>query len=139
MSSYIPAKLRELVAKRANCCCEYCLIPERFSFFKFHLDHIIGLKHGGETTAENLANSCSVYNENKGSDIATFVVSPEQIVRFFNPRIDDWSVHFKLETTGEITPLTDVGRATLKIFRFNHPDSIVERRRLIEKNWKFLK
>lgn len=139
MSSYIPPKLRESVAERAHNCCEYCLIPERFSFFKFHLDHIIGLKHGGETTLENLANSCSVCNENKGSDIATYVGNPEYIVRFFNPRKEKWAEHFKLDKSGEIIPLTDIGKATEKIFRFNHPDSIIERRELIEKGWKFSK
>ena len=85
MSEYIPAKLRILVVERATHCCEYCLIPERFSFFKFHLDHIISLKHGGKTEADNLANSCSICNENKGSDIATYIGSPENLVRFFNP------------------------------------------------------
>ena len=135
MSDYIPSKLRKLVVERSGVCCEYCLLLEQFSFFKFHIDHIISLKHGGETVLGNLANSCSVCNENKGSDIATFVGDFENIVRFFNPRMDTWNEHFSLHESGEILPKTEVGKGTVKIFKFNHPGSIVERRGLIEKGW----
>jgi 5-methylcytosine-specific restriction endonuclease McrA len=83
MSEYISPALRKLVAVRANHQCEYCRLHEQFSFFHFHMDHIISLKHGGKTTAENLAFSCSICNEYKGSDIATFLEDPSNLVRFF--------------------------------------------------------
>ena len=135
MSEYIPTKLRSFVSLRADDSCEYCLIPALFSFFKFHLDHIISLKHGGKTKAENLANSCSICNENKGSDIATFIDTPNNLVRFFNPRIDNWKDHFRLDISGEIIAKTDIGKATMKIFKFNNIESIIERKGLIEKGW----
>ncbi len=133
MSEYISQKIRSLVAARANHQCEYCHLPEFFSFFKFHMDHIIGLKHGGKTMTENLANACSICNESKGSDIATFVDDPENIVRFFNPRIDIWEDHFSLYETGEIIAKSMIGAATIKILRFNHPESIIERKELVRK------
>ena len=60
MSRYISEKLRLQVATRANFRCEYCLLWERFSFYTFHIDHIISLKHGGKTILRNLANACPI-------------------------------------------------------------------------------
>ena len=71
MSSYISINLRSQVIERANDLCEYCLIPQSFSFAKHEVDHIIARKHGGQTTSENLALSCSLCNKHKGSDIAS--------------------------------------------------------------------
>lgn len=48
-SNYIPAAMRRVVCKRANYCCEYCLIPEAFTFASHEIDHIIAKKHGGKT------------------------------------------------------------------------------------------
>ena len=131
MSRYIPDFLRELVAKRANHQCEYCCLPDDKSFFAFHIDHVVSLKHGGETNADNLAYACSICNLNKGSDIATFLDDNTTSVRFYNPRIDRWHDHFLAEDTGLLTPLSDIGTATIKILNLNHPDSIIERREMI--------
>ena len=132
MSEYIPSQLRKLVIARAKQICEYCLLPEKFSFFKFHIDHIISLKHGGETVEENLAYSCSIYNENKGSDIATILEDPRKAILLFNPRQDTWQNHFGILETGEIIPKTPTGAATIKILNLNHPESLIERRGLMQ-------
>lgn len=58
MGKYVPLKLKRLVRKRAHQICEYCLSFEGHSFIKFQMEHIISLKHGGLTSAENLALSC---------------------------------------------------------------------------------
>ncbi|WP_428667592.1 HNH endonuclease [Runella sp.] len=58
MSRYIAEATRQIVAKRANYCCEYCLISQEEVFFPFQIDHSISLKHGGITSLENLAYSC---------------------------------------------------------------------------------
>lgn len=131
MSRYIPDALREFVAKRAYLCCEYCRLPADKSFFAFHIDHIVSLKHGGETEADNLAYACSICNVNKGSDVATFLGDRKTAVRFYNPRIDVWREHFYIETTGFLTAQSDIGAATIKVLDLNHPDSIIERRELI--------
>lgn len=54
MSQYIPDALRRLVVERAGHRYEYCRLSAIDSFFAFHIDHIISLKHGGTTTVENL-------------------------------------------------------------------------------------
>lgn len=66
-SNSIPAELRKLVIKRASGRCEYCLIHQDFSIYTHEVDHIIAVKHGGETTTDNLALSCLSCNRHKGS------------------------------------------------------------------------
>ena len=131
MSQYIPETLRQLVISRAKNRCEYCKIFDSYSFLSFHIEHIISSKHGGQTIQNNLAYSCPICNLNKGSDIATVLTSPIKPIRFYNPRIDNWNKHFKIESSGLITSQTEIGEATIKILNLNHPDSIIEREMLI--------
>jgi 5-methylcytosine-specific restriction endonuclease McrA len=58
--------LIRLVWRRAQGRCEYCLLPQEFSTVTFEIDHIISQKHGGLTTAANLALSCFFCNSYKG-------------------------------------------------------------------------
>lgn len=131
MSRYISDILREVVANRASFRCEYCRVHAQNSFFAFHIDHIVSLKHGGTTTAENLAYTCQICNLSKGSDIATFLEKSTIPIRFFNPRIDVWDDHFDLDENGFLEAKTDIGSATIKILDLNHPDSIIERREMV--------
>lgn len=71
MSRNIPEKLMAMVAQRASHVCEYCLVHQDDLVFGCQIDHILSLKHGGETLPENLAYSCLTDNINKGSDIGT--------------------------------------------------------------------
>lgn len=91
MSRYISDSMRAEVASRANFQCEYCLTLERHSYLAFHIEHIISIKHKGDSSIENLAYSCQICNLRKGSDIATFIDGNiDQPVRFFHPRRDQW-------------------------------------------------
>lgn len=45
----ISSSLRQLVIERAKGRCEYCLIHQDFSIYTHEIDHIIAVKHGGET------------------------------------------------------------------------------------------
>jgi 5-methylcytosine-specific restriction endonuclease McrA len=130
MSRYISSNLRDFIAKRAKNRCEYCLISDEFSYFSFHIEHIISLKHGGKSQKENLAYACPICNCNKGTDLGTFLDDSTKIIRFFNPRIDNWKDHFVLEKSGLIRSNTEIGAATIKIFDLNHIDSIIERKEL---------
>jgi hypothetical protein len=131
MSHYISIKLKNFVAKRADNRCEYCKISSHFSYFPFHIEHIISRKHGGKTIESNLAYACPICNANKGSDIATFLQNPNEFTRFFNPRVDVWDDHFFIEMTGKIFAKTPIGEATIKILHLNHVDSIIERSEMI--------
>ncbi|HIK33450.1 MAG TPA: HNH endonuclease [Oscillatoriales cyanobacterium M4454_W2019_049] len=77
--------------------CEYCLIAETDRVSGCHVDHIISAKHGGATTADNLACACTFCNLQKGSDLGSIVWRTGELVRFFHPRRDAWHTHFRLE------------------------------------------
>lgn len=129
-SSYLSAELRRLVADRADHLCEYCLIHRDDTFFGCSIDHIISVKHGGSSREENLAYACMICNSNKGSDISSLVPGTGELIRFFNPRIDRWRDHFRLDRV-TIVPLTEVGEATVRILGFNQDDRRLERETLL--------
>jgi 5-methylcytosine-specific restriction endonuclease McrA len=129
MRQAIFEKTRHFVANRAKFRCEYCQIHSDDMFLSFEIDHVIPIKHGGTNAIENLAFACPHCNQHKGSDFAT--VLGDEIVRLFNPRIDQWSKHFET-ANGEIFPKSRIGEASLKIFRFNQPDLLILRQILNE-------
>ena len=69
-------RLREQVRRRARSRCEYCLIHEDDSYARHQLDHITAVRHGGETTLQNLALACFLCNRHKGSDVAALIPQP---------------------------------------------------------------
>lgn len=131
MSSHISAELRALVTRRADGLCEYCLVHSNDLFVGCHVDHIISEKHGGQTTAENLALACAFCNRAKGSDIGSMSGTSGQFVRLFNPRKDAWSEHFRLVGV-RLEWRTAIGEATVKILKLNDAARIQEREALRE-------
>jgi hypothetical protein len=129
MAEGVKAEIRIAVAARANYLCEYCLIAEEDTFFGCHVDHIISIKHGGESNVDNLALACAFCNRFKGSDIASLLWETRALVRFFNPRVDRWSDHFQLAGLS-IHPRTEIGEVTVRILRLNDNERILERQEL---------
>lgn len=127
---YISEDLRRLVVNRASNLCEYCLIHSQDTFWGCEIDHIISLKHGGATIADNLAYACSFCNRNKGSDLGSIFAPTGELVRFFNPRIDRWAHHFRLNGV-MIEFLTAIGEVTVRILQFNENDRLLERQVLV--------
>lgn len=132
MSRYISENLRNEVELRANGFCEYCRIAIEDTYFGGEIDHIISLKHRGKTESENLALACQPCNRNKGSDLGSISENSQNLVRFFNPRTDNWNDHFLVNFDGEIKSLTKIGEVTAFIFGFNEYERIIERKGLIE-------
>ena len=126
----ISSALRQLVSERAQGKCEYCLLHQDFSIYSHEVDHIIALKHGGGTTADNLAYSCLSCNRHKGSDFATLDLSGGDIIPLFNPRHQVWVEHFVLNNA-RIESLTIIGQGTAQLLRFNNPQRILQRQVLI--------
>lgn len=127
----IAEELRHLVYVRAKGRCEYCLIHNRFRGNRYEVDHIRAQKHGGKTIAENLCLSCVKCNRYKGSDLSSVDPLTDQYEYLFNPRLDNWDEHFKIEE-GRIEPLTPRARATTFLLHFNDKMFIEERLELIE-------
>jgi 5-methylcytosine-specific restriction endonuclease McrA len=130
MSKISKAK-RFKVAKRARYRCEYCCLHEDDLFLSFELDHIIAIKHGGSDDLENLAYACPHCNQHKGSDLVTVLDDSDEFVPLFNPRVLIWEEHFRV-LEGEIIPKTNIGRATVKLLKFNSPDLLILRKLLHE-------
>ncbi len=129
--SYISAELRQQVARRANYRCEYCLVKQDDVLLSYQLDHIIAVQHGGETVAQNLALACAHCNRHKGANIASIDPTTGQLMLLFNPRTQVWTEHFKLEGAF-ISPLTAVGRVTVRLLKLNYPERLRVRQALIE-------
>ncbi len=130
------AALRDLVRERANKRCEYCRFPDEFSRLTFHTDHIIPQKHGGDSSAENLAWACFDCNVFKGANLSGIDPSTRRMVRLFNPRGDPWHLHFRWNEA-ELTGVTAIGRATISVLKINSPMAIVSRRWLMSEGIHF--
>lgn len=126
----ISQALRRLVAERAQGRCEYCLLHQDDSLDTHQIDHVIPIKHGGQTVSENLAYACAECNHFKGTDFATVDQASGEIVSLFNPRTQQWREHFALEGA-RIAPLTAMGRATVELLRLNTEAHLLERETLI--------
>ncbi|PZD70253.1 hypothetical protein C1752_14866 [Acaryochloris thomasi RCC1774] len=125
----IPALLRRQVKDQANYCCEYCLLPNDASFYPHEVDHIIARKHGGKTTAENLAYACWRCNRHKGTDLGSFDPETGNFSFLFNPRTQCWNDHFSRHNA-QISSKTTEGRTTISLLKLNTHERIVERQRL---------
>jgi hypothetical protein len=129
MTTYIPASLRQLVNKRASGACEYCLIHQTFSMYSHEVDRVIALKHGGESTEDNLVIACLPCNRHKGSDLTSIDPLTGVITPLFNPRHQLWIEHFQLEG-GFILGLTEIGRTTVFLLRMNETSRLQLRQSL---------
>ena len=131
---HIPHALRQVVIARAGERCEYCLLHQDDRPESHQVDHIIALKHGGQTVRENLALACAVCNRKKGPNIAS--TDPEagnayRIVALFHPRKQRWHEHFQLQEDGPIEGLIPEGRTTARLLDFNVEERVQLRRLLM--------
>jgi 5-methylcytosine-specific restriction endonuclease McrA len=110
--------LIQLVWVRAERRCEYCRIPQDCDDDPFQIDHVIARKHGGATTANNLALSCFHCNVFKGPNIAGIDPRTRRVVRLFNPRRQKWATHFRWRGAF-LFGRTPGGRATVATLNVN--------------------
>ena len=123
--------LSKLVWQRAGNCCEYCRIPQPCTSLPHEVDHIRSRKHNGTTTLDNLCWACARCNDSKGSDIAEYDPTTNELVPLFNPRVDVWSEHFEWHGPA-LFGKTKIGRATVELLRINLPERVEHRRLLME-------
>src|SRR5690606_10781461 len=112
MKERITGEAAAEVERRAGNRCAYCLIPIGATYFGCEVDHIISKKHGGSDDLSNLALACLPCNRYKGTDIGS-VSASGYLSRFFNPRTDIWSTHFRIRRDGVISPVTEIGEVTI--------------------------
>ena len=128
--THVSETLRAQVVQRAGGRCEYCLVHQADSLYAHEVDHIIPVKHRGETSADNLCLACLECNRYKGSDFGSFDPETERITPLFNPRQQLWHEHFRLEGA-RIVPLSPEGRVTVFVLKLNDEMRVSARRALI--------
>jgi hypothetical protein len=129
--THVSEALRAQVVQRASGRCEYCLVHQDDSLYAHEVDHIIPVKHRGETSADNLCLACLECNRYKGSDFGSFDPETERITPLFNPRQQLWHEHFLLEGA-RIIPLSPEGRVTVFVLKLNDEMRVSARRALID-------
>src|SRR5260370_17458975 len=82
----IPANLRRQVIERAANCCEYCGLAQTGQEATFHVDHVVPVVAGGQSTSENLALACVSCSLRKGARLVTVDPHTGEEVVLFDPR-----------------------------------------------------
>jgi hypothetical protein len=123
---------KQVIAQRAQDCCEYCLSQAEFSPTSFSMDHIIARVRGGSDDLSNLALSCQSCNNFKYTSIEAFDSVNGELVPLFHPRQHPWSDHFTWNHDATLMiGLTATGRATIKKIQLNRPGVVNLRRVLV--------
>jgi len=117
---YIPTSLRRLVISRAQNRCEYCGLAQEGQAAAFHIDHIVPVSAGGQTTADNLALACVSCSLRKSARLQAPDPETGEQAAIYNPRKEPWHQHFRWEGVRMIG-LTPTGRATVEALSMNRP------------------
>jgi len=128
-------RYRVSVTTRAKQQCEYCHYPQRATNTSLEIEHIIPRSKQGETVLKNLALACRRCNSHKTNKTDGFDAVTGERVRLFNPRLDDWNIHFHLNIrTGKIEGCTPIGRVTARELSMNEPLAVANRLLFLEKD-----
>jgi HNH endonuclease len=114
----IDAAARNLIRRRANNRCEYCLFLQEYSYGTHHIDHIVAKQHGGSDDMGNLALACHRCNLSKGPNLTGIDPVSGEVVPLFHPRRDRWAEHFVVRGL-RIEGLTGIGRTTVLVLGMN--------------------
>ena len=93
--------MRRLILERAKFCCEYCHSPTAYSPEIFEVEHVIPTSRGGKTTLANLALACPACNRYKANRVEAIDPVTEQLSPLYNPRTQEWTVHFQWNKANE--------------------------------------
>lgn len=125
------AKTKQQVWERAQSRCEYCQMPAQFSELGFEVDHVVAMKHGGESAIDNFCLSCFYCNSYKGPNISGVDPKTNQIVSLYNPRTQSWTRHFRWNGS-VLVGKTSSGRATIEVLNINNEFAVAVRQSLME-------
>lgn len=126
----IDAATRELVRRRADGRCEYCLLRQDQTGIAHHVEHVIARQHGGSDDTGNLALACNRCNAFKGPNLSGIDPVGGGLVPLFHPRGDVWAEHFEFQGP-LIAGLTPIGRATVHVLTMNDERRVERRAELL--------
>ncbi|HYH82916.1 MAG TPA: HNH endonuclease signature motif containing protein [Longimicrobium sp.] len=124
---YVNTDVRRRVAARADGLCEYCLVHDDHTYNGCEVDHIRSIKHGGSDEFRNLAFACFKCNRSNGTDIGSILPRQDTFTRLYDPRIDPWARHFRLDHGIFIIGITEIGTATARVLKLNAWNRVAER------------
>ena len=125
------ATVKRQVRERAGDRCEYCRLHQRHEEDRrFHVEHVVALRHRGQDDLSNLALACALCNLMKGPCVAGLDPDGDRLTRLFHPRQDKWDEHFRRDGP-LITGFTDIGRTTVWLLDMNCDDRVMLRSALI--------
>ena len=100
------------------------------------MDHLIPISLGGPSDESNLWLACPLCNEHKSDRIAGLDPQTGEIVRLFNPQIENWNDHFIWnESADRIIGSTTTGRATVISLNLNRPSLVRARQGWVLVGW----
>ena len=127
------ATTRDVVRRRADNRCEYCLLPQAYSELTHHVEHIVAKQHGGSDDVDNLALACHRCNLRKGPNLTGVDPLSGELVPLFHPRRDQWVEHFLFRGV-RIMGITPIGRATVHVLAMNDARRLALRSELLARN-----
>ena len=128
--------LREQVRQRAGDRCEYCLSHQEYVMGRLQIDHIQPVAKGGATSEENLCLACELCNQYKWTQIEGVDLETGKTVPLFNPRQQEWAVHFAWSLDGTmILGQSDCGRATVDALKLNNALALLVRQNWVKAGW----
>jgi len=136
MKSRVSAKLRGQIMLLAKDRCEYCQTSQKIIGPLLEIDHIMPESKGGITSIGNLCAACPHCNSYKSDKTQAIDPSTNFNVPLFNPRIDEWKLHFEWAEQGVILiGKTSIGRATIMTLQINHEKVIAARQLWVTVGW----
>lgn len=117
---YVSSTLRKQVVERSGNHCEYCGLSQAGQAATFHVDHVVPIAEGGQTTEANLALACVSCSLRKSARLTAVDPETDRKVNIFNPRKQVWADHFRWDGV-IVTGLTATGRATVEALKMNRP------------------
>ena len=127
------ATTRDVVRRRADNRCEYCLLPQAYSELTHHVEHVIAKQHGGSDDVDNLALPCHRCNLRKGPNLTGLDPLSGELVPLFHPRRDQWAEHFLFRGV-RIKGVTPIGRATVYVLAMNDTRRLELRSEFLARN-----
>ncbi len=136
MTEHISLALRRKVTVAARHRCGYCLTDQQISGAQMHIEHILPLSRGGDSSEANLWLACAWCNSYKGAKTHLEDPMTEEKVPLFNPRTQHWTDHFRWSGDGVfIIGLTPIGRATVLALKLNNELIVPARRNWVLAGW----
>ncbi|MCB0846658.1 MAG: HNH endonuclease [Bacteroidetes bacterium] len=128
---YLSKETKQLVRRRANNICEYCLAIGDYAFHPFSIDHIIPSSEGGDDELSNLALACQHCNNCKYNKTTAIDPLNDLEVHLYHPRQDKWEEHFVWnEDKTIILGISPIGRGTISCLKINREEAVNLRKAL---------